>query len=347
MANQAAWITGAAQRPLKVGPGPEPNPGEKEVVIKVAYAAVNPVDWKLQGYDFLKLPYPNILGSDVAGEIVKAGPGVTRFKQGDRVIAHCDGLGNQKPTHGAFQFYTTCLQSLVSAIPSSLPFANAAVLPLSISTATAGLFQKTNLGLPFPSTTPKPTGKTVLIWGGSSSVGSSAIQLAVAAGLTVVTTASKRNFEYVKSLGASYAVDHSQGNVVEVLLAQLKGSDFAGAFDAISTEGTIKACAEIVSQLGGGVLPIVLPAAEGLQASLPDNVKVVAVSGLGPTYDEIDVGEAVWGHFIPMALAEGKFQAKPDPQIITGGLEAVQQGLDTQKAGVSAAKIVVELQQLE
>ena len=54
--------------------------------------------------------------------------------------------------------------------------------------------------------------------------------------------------------------------------------------------------------------------------------------------------DAIWGGFVPAALVDGRLKAKPDPIIIKGGLGAVQQGLDKQKAGVSAAKVVVDLQ---
>lgn len=104
--------------------------------------------------------------------------------------------GNSR--NGGYQHYTVCLQSLVSPIPDSMPTANAAVLPLSITTATSGLYEHLKLDLPTLSATPH--GKTVFIWGGSSSVGSTAIQLAVGSGYTVATTASAHNHEYVRGL---------------------------------------------------------------------------------------------------------------------------------------------------
>lgn len=128
----------------------------------------------MQDTPYLKMEYPIILGTDVAGTIAQLGSSVTRFKIGQRVIGHCDSLLTGKTTNAGYQLYTTCLEILVSAVPDSLPLANAAVLPLSISTAAAGLCKI--LKLPFPSLEPKPTGKTVLIWGGSSSSGSASIQ---------------------------------------------------------------------------------------------------------------------------------------------------------------------------
>jgi NADPH:quinone reductase-like Zn-dependent oxidoreductase len=145
--------------------------------------------------------------------------------------------------------------------------ANAAVLPLSISTAASGLFYQ--LGLPYPSLTPVPTGKTILIWGGSSSCGSSAIQLAVAAGFSVATTASNANHEYVKSLGASQVFDYKDPNVIETILKTLKPGDLV--MDCIGEEATQIACGKILGEIGGGKLPILL----WPQGPFPNNVQGV------------------------------------------------------------------------
>ncbi|PQE31981.1 zinc-binding oxidoreductase protein [Rutstroemia sp. NJR-2017a WRK4] len=86
--NEAAWITAAKTRPMKVGPGPKPDPSENEVVIEVAYAAVNPTDYKMQDTPYFELQYPFIFGTDVAGTVVQLGSNVTRFKIGERVIGY-------------------------------------------------------------------------------------------------------------------------------------------------------------------------------------------------------------------------------------------------------------------
>lgn len=87
MSNQAAWIKTAKATPLSVEPAPEAKAGPGEVVIKNSFVAINPVDWKIQVYAPAFQNYPNILGRDVAGEIVEVGPDVTRLKVGQRVIA--------------------------------------------------------------------------------------------------------------------------------------------------------------------------------------------------------------------------------------------------------------------
>jgi NADPH:quinone reductase-like Zn-dependent oxidoreductase len=279
--NQAAWIMTAKAKDLEVKEGPVPNPTAEEVVIKVAYAAVNPTDWKVrtpatpfvksnisqaQDYDFMKLPYPFIFGTDVSGTVVQVGSAVTKFKLGQRVIGHCDSLISLNTTSAGFQLYSTCKERVVSSVPDSLPLANAAVLPLAVDTAATALYR--DLKLPLPSLNPTPTGKTILIWGGASSCGSSAVQLAVASGFRVVTTASKANFDYVKSLGASEAFDYHASDIVDQLKATMKEGDLV--FDCISTPDAQVSCAEILSSIGGGYLPVVLKP----QPNLPGNLVV-------------------------------------------------------------------------
>jgi NADPH:quinone reductase-like Zn-dependent oxidoreductase len=86
MSNEAAWIK-APKATLEVDSAAEAKAGPGEIVIKNAYVAINPVDWKIQTYGPPSQNYPNILGKDIAGEIVEVGADVTRLKVGQRVIA--------------------------------------------------------------------------------------------------------------------------------------------------------------------------------------------------------------------------------------------------------------------
>lgn len=84
--NQAAWITSKQGKPLEVKEAPYTPPNAGEVTIKNGAIAINPVDWKIQESGFFIEKYPNILGCDVAGEIVEVGSGAGDFKKGDRVL---------------------------------------------------------------------------------------------------------------------------------------------------------------------------------------------------------------------------------------------------------------------
>lgn len=148
------------------------------------------------------------------------------------------------------------------------------MLPLAISTAAAGLYLPGYLGLELPSHTDSTNRdtekkkKTVLIWGGSSSVGATAIQLAHASGLNVITTASSSNFALVRDLGAVAVFDYRSETVVQNIVREVQGlgGEFVGIYDAISEEGkSLGPLAGILEGLGldkaggvriAGVLPV-------------------------------------------------------------------------------------------
>jgi len=230
--NQAAWFDAVGER-FSVREAPSGKPGHGEVLVRNHAVAVNPVDWKMQDSGFFIKSYPTILGNDVAGRVSEVGEGVTDFKEGDRVLAHPLGLVNGKTAQAAFQLYTVVQVAATTRIPDDMSFEAASVLPLSVSTASAGLFQSDSLNLPHPSTSPKKTNKVILLWGGSSSVGSSVIQLAVAAGVDVVATASKKNIDYCKSLGARAVFDYNSLSIVGDLTAELQNGECAGAYDGM------------------------------------------------------------------------------------------------------------------
>ncbi|OJD36155.1 zinc-binding oxidoreductase [Diplodia corticola] len=339
--NQAAWITEAKLKPLKVQGAPDPKAGPGEVVIKNAAVAINPIDWKIQSYGILLTQYPNILGTDVAGTVEEVGEGVTRITKGQRVIGHMAGVMTGDLASAAFQLYSKTFETLVSPIPDSLSFEEASVLPLAISTAAAGLYPKTHLALPFPSASPQPTGKTLLVWGGSSSVGATAIQLAVASGLKVVATASRKNHEFVKSLGAAAVVDYNSPNVVDEILAAIdqQGGNIVGAYDAISEPGSLKLIGAVTDRLG--VLPVatVLVPPEGLTKTVEP--KKITAPTIATEHKE--VGDAIWRKFVPEALASGQLKAEPAALVVGKGLDKLQEAMDRQQAGVSAQKVVVSL----
>ncbi len=263
--------------------------------------------------------------------------------------------------------YTVVLAHMAAPIPGTMPYENAAVLPLALSTAACGLFQKDQLALQHPSATPKPTGKTLLIWGGSTSVGGNAIQLAVAAGYEVITTSSPRNFDYVKKLGASQVFDYNSTTVVEDVVEAFKGKTIADAL-AIGI-GSAEACSDIVHACNGNKFvsmtsPSVsfdkLSRRRGMSLQLPLFVLRLVSSTVssqvkfrmrrirtkfifGNSLMDNEVSRVIYEDFLPQALADGRYVAAPDPHVVGKGLEYVQAGFDAQKKGVSAKKVVVSL----
>ncbi|KAH8660000.1 zinc-binding alcohol dehydrogenase domain-containing protein cipB [Xylariales sp. PMI_506] len=345
--NRAAWITASKASPLSVDAAPYPTPLPNEVVIKSAAVAINPVDWKIQAWGGFGLDYPHILGEDVAGEIVEVGTAVTSVKVGDRVLAYTQGIPNKDPRQGAFQLYVAAFAHLTTKIPDELAFEDAAVFPLGIATAAAGLFQKTHLSLPLP--VPKAeaaavaaeSSKVVLVWGGSSSVGTSAIQLAVAAGARVATTASERNHDYVKALGAEWAFDYHSESVVADATSALAGLELVGVYDAIADDAGQALAVQIIKQLAGEGSDAKIVSVRGTQNDTVDGVKILGLSS--PSIAKNEVGGAIFNDFLPQAIATKQVLPKPDAWVIAEGLEGVQKGLDANREGVSAKKVVIKL----
>lgn len=180
---------------------PRPEPGAAQVLVRVVAAAVNPVDWKMaSGAYRLILPvrFPWVPGFDVAGEVVALGPGVTGFAIGDRVHARL-----RKNEGGASAAFTVAGVGVTARMPAGMDFAQAAGLPLAGMTALQGLRDEAGLSM---------TGSRarVLIVGASGGVGHLAVQLARAAGATVVGVCSGRNAALVAGLGADEVLDYTQ-----------------------------------------------------------------------------------------------------------------------------------------
>jgi NADPH:quinone reductase-like Zn-dependent oxidoreductase len=366
--NRAAWLLFKKGLALQVKSAPFTSPPADHILVKTHAVAINPIDWIIQlrgdiGFTWLK--YPCILGFDVAGEVVEVGKNVTRFKAGDRVI----GLprGTEKDINdsyqGGFQEYTVLETSLVSHIPTALSYENAAVIPLCFTTAAAGLFLKTQLSLQLP-TAPasKSTGKTLIVWGGSTSVGCNAIQLGVAAGYEVFTTSSPSNFEYVKKLGASQVFDYKSKTVVPDMIKAMRGKTSAGALSI--GKGAAEACMEVLNHSTGdkfvsmATFPVDLEGPKTfvlLQTVFHALVWIISykLSGLIKgvksnfiTATEIaqsDVGKVLYEEFLPKALTDGTLVASPEPIVFGKGLESVQGAIDMQRKGVSAKKVVVSI----
>merc|ERR1712230_38330 len=112
------------------------------------------------------------------------------------------------------------------------------------------------------------------------------------------------------------------------------GGDFVGVYDAISAaDQSFHATVPILEKLGGGVLSVVL----GPPEKVPDSVKVASVFGINP------LTHPVWEGDITPALEQGKLMAVPELLVVGKGLESVQKGLQKNKEGVSAKKVVIEL----
>lgn len=375
--NTAAWLM-KPKEPLAVASAPYTPPGPNQVVVRSRAIGVNYCDWAKQDlgswiFPWAKLPF--VMGEDVAGEVVEVGSGAgASYKVGDRVLGHALGLDkiSAGASEGAFQEYVVLNARLVARIPDSVTFERACVLPVCLSTAATGLFCDKHLGLNLPAidsyaaTDSKKAGKGLVVWGASTAVGMNCVQLAVGAGYTVVATAGKHNFDYVRSIGAAEVFDYRQANCArEVIKATQKiGSGCAGAV-AIGAD-SIKPCIDIaaacckgpdkgyVAQMSLNGPPPPAPGAFNLVAWLAGaayawistqvkkNLKGVKVEFIwGSDMYDGPVADAVYGSFLPAALAQGKFVPAPEPQVIGHGLDKINEAFEVGRKGVSAKKLVV------
>jgi NADPH2:quinone reductase len=173
---------------------PDPVVGDGQVIVKVHAAGVNPLDTYLRAGakigDYRPKP-PYTPGNDAAGVVVAIGTGVSRVKVGDRVYA--------QPLTGSYAELALCHEAQVYPLPSHVSFAQGSAVNISCRTAYYSLFTLGNA----------TAGESVLIHGASGSVGSAAVQLAIAAGLTVIGTASSdAGLQLIKDLGAHHVFNH-------------------------------------------------------------------------------------------------------------------------------------------
>ncbi|RUU15972.1 NADP-dependent oxidoreductase, partial [Mesorhizobium sp. Primo-B] len=173
---------------------PRPDPGPGEVLVKVEAAGVGPWDgWIRAGKSALPQPLPLTLGSDLSGEIVAKGSGVSELRVGDQVY----GVTNPRFI-GAYAEYAVASAEMVSNKPTSLTYAEAASVPVVAVTAWQALFYHAQL----------KAGQTVVIHGAAGNVGSYAVQLAREAHLQAIATAATDDITFVRDLGANTVIDH-------------------------------------------------------------------------------------------------------------------------------------------
>ncbi|MFE9723272.1 NADP-dependent oxidoreductase [Streptomyces sp. NPDC005794] len=181
---------------MRAGEMPDPRVGADDVLVRIHAASINPLDLKLRDGDFKAiLPYrlPLVLGNDLAGVVIQAGPGVTRFAVGDEVYARPD-----KNRIGTFAELIAVHQDDVAVKPATLTMEEAASLPLVALTSWQALVERAQV----------QPGQKVLIHAGAGGVGSIAVQLAKQLGAHVATTASTAKVGLVEELGADVVIDY-------------------------------------------------------------------------------------------------------------------------------------------
>jgi NADPH2:quinone reductase len=214
---------------------PVPTPGAGEILVKVAAAGVNRPD-VMQRKGLYPPPKgaPDIPGLEIAGDVVALGSGVTRWKTGDKVMALVIG--------GGYAQYCLAHESHALAVPNGYAMTEAAAIPETFFTVWHNVFERGAL----------KSGETFLVHGGSSGIGTTAIQLAKAFGARVITTAgSDDKCEACRKLGADIAINYKSEDFVAVIKDKTAGAgadvilDMVGGdyiernYEAAAVEGRI------------------------------------------------------------------------------------------------------------
>jgi len=225
---------------------PVPQPGASEILVKVAAAGVNRPDVMQRKGQYPPPPgAPDIPGLEIAGAIVAVGEKVRRWRLGDEVTALVPG--------GGYAQYCLADEAVALPVPKGFSMVEAAALPETFMTVWHNVFQRGRL----------QSGETILIHGGSSGIGTTAIMLAKAFGATVIVTAgSPQKCAECKKLGADFAIDYKTADFVAAakeatggrgadLILDMVGGDYVDRnYDAAAVEGRI---VQIATQQGFNV----------------------------------------------------------------------------------------------
>jgi NADPH:quinone reductase-like Zn-dependent oxidoreductase len=216
---------------------PMPTIGDRDVLIEVHAAGVNPADWKFrEGY--MKIhEFPLILGWDVSGVIAEVGKDVTGFKIGDEVFSNTENHRN-----GSYAEYVAVNESEVALKPKNITFEEASIIPMAALTAWDALVNVAGI----------KQGDRVLIHGGAGGIGGYAIQIAKIFNCFTVTTVTGKQIEYVKSLGANEVVDFLKEDFSKIV------ADVDIVLDVIGGDIQLKSC-EVLKENGVLVSTISMP----------------------------------------------------------------------------------------
>jgi NADPH2:quinone reductase len=220
---------------LKPEQRPVPAPGPGEILVKVAAAGINRPDvMQRQGLYPPPKGAPDIPGLEIAGEVVALGPNVKRWKLGDQVMALVIG--------GGYAEYCLAHEGHALPIPAKLSLVEAAAVPETFFTVWHNVFERGGL----------KSGETLLVHGGTSGIGTTAIQLAKAFGAKVITTAgSAEKCDACRRLGADHAINYKSedfvavtksatgGKGANVVLDMIGGDYIERNYEAAAVEGRI------------------------------------------------------------------------------------------------------------
>jgi NADPH:quinone reductase-like Zn-dependent oxidoreductase len=280
-----ALILDPEQRTAEVCDVPKPNPSRGEVLIKVEYVALNPVD-SLYVAEPLATSR-RVLGSDFAGHIVEIGPDVgvdCGLKQGDRVAGFVQGASSVNERPGAFAEYVVSPWDLLWKVPDGMSLDGAATLSLCALTAAQALFCRMSLPSPWEeskssSTWPSLEPQYFLVYGASTSVGLFAAQLLqqmkekLDSKVVLIGVASKKQWEMLKAPPYSYdhLLDYRDPDWLASVETLISGKGLRYAYDCISEGDTVAKISSIMQPTGQ---LMVVRSIQGGAWTVPQELKV-------------------------------------------------------------------------
>ncbi|MFC3126904.1 zinc-dependent alcohol dehydrogenase family protein [Pseudoroseomonas globiformis] len=251
-----------------------PAVGPRQVRVRVHATAINPLDYQIRRGDYADdVPLPAIIGHDVSGIVEEKGAHVSEFALGDEVYYTPRIFGGA----GSYAEQHVADVDLVARKPNNINHLEAASLTLVGGTVWEALVTRAQLAVH----------ETILIHGGAGGVGTVAIQLAKAMGARVITTARRGNHQFVRSLGADEAIDHTSDDYVSAVADLTRGQGVNVVFDTI----------------GGDTLTRSAPA-------LADAGRVVSIVDISQPQNLIDAwGKNAAYHFVFTRQNRGKLDA--------------------------------------
>lgn len=200
---------------------PVPQPQDGQVLVRIHASGVNPIDYKIRlGEAPYAMPVlPAVIGTDMAGDVVAVGEGVTHFNVGDEVYGLTGGV---RGLQGSLAEYAAVDADLLAIKPRNLSMREAAALPLTFLTAWEGLVDRANV----------QAGQSVLVQGGAGGVGHMAVQIASALNARVWATAGTGSQEVITALGA-VPFDYNKVSAQDIMDASPAGAGFDVVYDTV------------------------------------------------------------------------------------------------------------------
>ncbi|KAG7571181.1 hypothetical protein FFLO_00854 [Filobasidium floriforme] len=333
---------------------------ENDILVKVAYVAQNPTDWKHASIPGLSVPGA-IIGCDFSGTVVTIPsicPNPNKLQVGDKIAGMVHG--GKFPTKGSFAQYLRVPSDTCWKVPESVGLRDAPVYGVGFITAAGVLYRRQKHEYP-PA---KIEGDHwYLVYGGSTAVGMFAVQLAKLAGYKVIATASPKNFDLVKSYGADEVVDYKDADHASSEIKRITNNTLSIGLDTISEKGSFGIALNGFSDdksLGGEQrkLSALLQADEKTQLLAKEKSvtveTILAYTFMGISFEffpgmtlPVIPGDRDWFNNFHTRIADiiTKHNIKPNPVKESGGLDDILDGFELQKSGkVSGTKLVYRIE---